>query len=76
MKNTRALRSVIPGPPEELEVIRRIFRLYVRHQLTITEIAKRLAEAGIKDHGGKSLGISTIGHVLSNELCIGRMSTM
>ena len=37
---------VIPGPPEELEVIRRIFRLYVRHQLTITEIAKRLAEAG------------------------------
>jgi DNA invertase Pin-like site-specific DNA recombinase len=65
---------VIPGPPEELEVIRRIFRLYVRHQLTITEIAKRLAEAGIKDHGGKPLGISTIGHVLSNELCIGQMT--
>ena len=65
---------VIPGPPEELEVIRRIFRLYVRHQLTITEIAKRLAEAGIKGHGGKPLGISTIGHVLSNELCIGQMT--
>jgi DNA invertase Pin-like site-specific DNA recombinase len=65
---------VIPGPPEELEVIRRIFRLYVRHQLTITEIAKRLAEAGVKGHEGNPLGISTIGHILSNELCIGQMT--
>jgi DNA invertase Pin-like site-specific DNA recombinase len=64
----------IPGPPEELQVIRRIFRLYVRHQLTITEIAKRLAEAGIKGHEGNPLGISTIGHILSNELCIGQMT--
>jgi DNA invertase Pin-like site-specific DNA recombinase len=65
---------VIPGPPEELEVIRRIFRLYVRHQLTITEIAKRLAEACVKGHEGNPLGISTIGHILSNELCIGQMT--
>jgi DNA invertase Pin-like site-specific DNA recombinase len=36
----------IPGPPEELAVITRIFSLYVRDQLSIQEIVKQLAEAG------------------------------
>ena len=65
---------VIPGPPEELAVIRRIFRLYVRYQLSGPEIAKRLAKAGIKGYGDKPLGVPTIRHVLSNELCIGQMT--
>jgi len=42
---------VVPGPPEELAVIRRIFRLYVQHQLTFKEIARRLSEAGVKGYG-------------------------
>ena len=65
---------VIPGPPEELAVIGRIFRLYLRHQLPVAEIVKRLAKAGIKDSGGKPLGVSTIRNILSNELCVGRMT--
>jgi DNA invertase Pin-like site-specific DNA recombinase len=65
---------VIPGPPEELAVIRRIFRLYVRHQLSVPEIAKRLAKDGIKGYGDNPLGLATIRHVLSNELCIGQMT--
>jgi len=65
---------VIPGPPEELAVIRRIFRLYVRYQLSVSEIAKRFAKAGIKGYGNNPLGVATIRHVLSNELCIGQMT--
>ncbi|NOJ40324.1 recombinase family protein [Bradyrhizobium australiense] len=66
--------TVIPGPPEELAVIRRVFRLYVREHLTIPEIVSRLAKAGMKGFGDKPIGRSTIRHILSNELCIGRMT--
>jgi len=66
--------TVIPGPPEELAVIRRIFKLYVRYQLSISRIATRLAKAGIRGYGDKPLGAPTIRHLLSNELCIGQMT--
>jgi DNA invertase Pin-like site-specific DNA recombinase len=65
---------VIPGPPEELAVIRRIFRLYVRDQLSTVAIAKRLARSGIKGYEDKPLGETTIRHILSNELCIGQLT--
>lgn len=65
---------VTPGPPEELAVIRRIFRMYVRQKLSIAEIARRFADEGIKGYGDSPLKKVTIRHVLSNELCIGRMT--
>jgi DNA invertase Pin-like site-specific DNA recombinase len=65
---------VIPGPPDELAVIRRIFGLYLRHQLPVTEIVKRLAKVGVKDSRGKPLGLSTIRNILSNELCVGQIT--
>jgi DNA invertase Pin-like site-specific DNA recombinase len=65
---------VIPGPPEELTIVRQIFRLYVRDQLSIPAIAQQLAKAGIRGYEDKPLGLSTIRHVLSNELCIGQMT--
>ena len=65
---------VIPGPPQELAVIRRIFRLYARKQLTIVAIARRLAREGIKGYGDGSLSRASIRNILSNELCVGRMS--
>jgi DNA invertase Pin-like site-specific DNA recombinase len=65
---------VVPGPPEELAVIRRVFWLYVQHQLTFKEIARRLSEAGVKGYGEKPLSIGTIRNIVSNELCIGQMT--
>ncbi|QDW35850.1 recombinase family protein [Bradyrhizobium sp. KBS0727] len=65
---------VVPGPPEELAVIRRIFRLYVCHQLPIPKIAKRLANEGIRGYGDRPLGARSIRHILSCELCIGQMT--
>jgi hypothetical protein len=65
---------VVPGPPEELAVIRRIFRLYVRDHLTFKEIARQLSEAGVKGYGAKPLSIGTIRNIVSNGLCIGQMT--
>jgi hypothetical protein len=76
--DSKALSSdkvvVVPGPPEELAVIRRIFRLYVGHQLSIAEITRRLANEGIPGNRGKPLGHQAIRHILSCELCIGQMT--
>ena len=64
----------VPGPPEELAVIRRIFRLYVQQHLTFKEIARRLSAAGVKGYSAKPLSIGTIRNIVSNELCIGQMT--
>jgi len=65
---------VIPGPPHELAVIRRIFRLYVRNELSAVDIAVRLSKDGVKGHDDLPLGVNTIRTILSNELCIGQMT--
>lgn len=65
---------VVPGPPEELEVIRRIFRMYVQDGLSITRIARCLAEDGVKGYGDNVLTPAIVRRILSNELCIGRMT--
>jgi hypothetical protein len=64
---------VIPGPSEELAVIRRIFSLYVRNQ-SIPEIVKHLANEGIKGNGDRPLSWRTVRAILSHELCIGQMT--
>jgi DNA invertase Pin-like site-specific DNA recombinase len=65
---------VIPGPPEELAVIRRIFRLYVRDDLSVPAIAERLARSGVTGYGANPLRKWTIRHILSNELCVGQLT--
>jgi DNA invertase Pin-like site-specific DNA recombinase len=65
---------VVPGPTEELAVIKRIFRLYVRDKLSIYEIGRRLAKAGVKGYRGKALSQATIHRILGSELCLGRMT--
>ena len=65
---------VIPGPPEELAVIRRIFRLYVRDGLSVPAIAKRLTQSRVTGYGGNPIRKWTIRHILSNELCIGQLT--
>jgi DNA invertase Pin-like site-specific DNA recombinase len=65
---------VVPGPPVELDVIRRIFRLYVQNELSIVKIARRLADDGVKGYENNPLSAATIRTILSSELCIGRMT--
>lgn len=65
---------VVPGPPEELEVIRRIFRMYVRDEVSITKIARCLADEEIRGPAGSFLTPAIVRTILSSELCIGRMT--
>lgn len=65
---------IVPGPPEELAVIKRIFRMFVQQQLSVAEITRRLSKKGIPGYGGKPLGHQAVRHILSCELCIGQMT--
>jgi DNA invertase Pin-like site-specific DNA recombinase len=65
---------VIPGPPEELAVIRRIFRLYVHNELSIPRICTRLVRSGVTGYDDKPLGHMTVRNILSDELCIGQLT--
>ena len=44
---------LVPGPPEEVEVIRSIFRMFVDKKIGITKIAQRLNAAGHRRSGGR-----------------------
>ncbi|QOG20572.1 recombinase family protein [Bradyrhizobium sp. SEMIA] len=65
---------VVPGPPEELEVLRRIFEMYVRDEMSIKKIARCLADENIRGQAGSVLSPAIIRRILSSELCIGRMT--
>lgn len=65
---------VAPGPPEELEVIRRIFGMYVLEELSITKIARCLADENVRGMAGSFLTPAIVRRILSSELCIGRMT--
>ncbi|TCU75290.1 DNA invertase Pin-like site-specific DNA recombinase [Bradyrhizobium sp. R2.2-H] len=65
---------VVPGPSEELEVIRRIFRMYVEDELSIASIARFFADQSIRGLANSYLTPAIIRRILSSELCIGRMT--
>jgi DNA invertase Pin-like site-specific DNA recombinase len=59
---------IVPGPPKELAVIRRIFRLYVKDHLSVPDIVKRLANAGVRNDKGRPLRLAAVRRILSSEL--------
>jgi DNA invertase Pin-like site-specific DNA recombinase len=62
---------LVPGPPEELNVIRRIFRRYAEQGRTPKAIAAELNAASIPSNGEGLWTHRRISHVLKNELVIG-----
>lgn len=60
-----------PGPPEEVEVVRRLYRMFVVQRRTETEIAKVLNEQGILTDLGRPWTRGTVHQVLTNEKYIG-----
>ncbi len=62
---------LVPGPPNEQETIRRIFRWYVYGRLTATKIAARLASEGLRSDTGGPWYEQTIWSILKNEAYIG-----
>lgn len=61
-----------PGPPEELEIVRRIFRLFVEERKCPSAIAKTLNEEGIFNQFGHRWTSWTLRYLLRNEHYIGR----
>ena len=62
---------LVPGPPEECAVIRRIYRLFVHEQRTESEIAAELTHHGIKGECDRKWTHGMIRQVLTNEKYIG-----
>jgi len=54
------------GPPEEVAVVRRVYRLYVNEGWTDTRIAKQLCSEGHVTHLGKPWDASSVRRILIN----------
>jgi len=62
---------LVPGPPEERAVIRRIYRLFVEEEYTERQIAAELNRAGIFGELGRPWTRGMIHQVLTNEKYVG-----
>jgi DNA invertase Pin-like site-specific DNA recombinase len=62
---------LVPGPPEERTVVRRIYRLFIRHRYAEREIASELNRDGVGAEGGRRWTRGMVHQVLTNEKYIG-----
>ena len=62
---------LVPGPEEEIAVVRRIYRAFVEESVTEKEISDRLNREGIKTDLGRDWTRGTVHEVLTNEKYIG-----
>jgi DNA invertase Pin-like site-specific DNA recombinase len=67
--------KLTPGPPEEVQTVRRIYRLYVIGGLGVPEIAATLAAEGSRAEAGAAWTATRVRQVLSNEKYIGTLVT-
>lgn len=62
---------LVPGPLEEVSIVRWIYDAYVKENLNMSSIAEILNNKGILNHVGSSWKVNTITQILSNEKYIG-----
>ncbi len=62
---------LVPGPPDELTVVRRIYRLFTEEQRTEREIANELNHTGILGEGGRAWTRGIVHEILTNEKYLG-----
>lgn len=60
-----------PGPPEEVEVVRRLYRMFVVQRRTESEIAAALNAEGLLTDLGRPWTRGTVHQILTNEKYIG-----
>lgn len=60
-----------PGPPEEIELVLRMYRLYIEERLSWVQIADQLNSEGIPTDLGRLWNGETVRTVLTNEKYIG-----
>ena len=64
---------LIPGPEEEIQIVRLIFRLYVEKDYDCQRIARYLNERGLANSRGNKWRNGNIFEILSNEKYIGNL---
>ena len=65
--------KLIPGDPQEIKVVRRIFDCYVNKGMGKRLIARVLNQANIPSPKGKKWGLCAINYILSNPVYIGNL---
>jgi len=59
------------GPTEEQEVVKRIFRLFVREKGSFNAVAQQLNDEGVPTGSGRPWRPKRIAYIIRNEICIG-----
>ena len=62
---------LIPGPDEEIALVRRIFRLFASNAVTVADIVRLLKIEGLKTHHGVDFGRAGVRRILRSEAYIG-----
>jgi len=62
---------LVPGPEEELGIVRQIYRLFINEGMPEKQIADKLNNQGIKTDLGRAWSRGTIHQILTNEKYIG-----
>jgi DNA invertase Pin-like site-specific DNA recombinase len=62
---------LVPGPPEERAVVRRIYRLFLQELKSEREIAEELIRTGLTAEGGRSWTRGIVHEILTNEKYVG-----
>jgi DNA invertase Pin-like site-specific DNA recombinase len=62
---------LVPAPPDELTVVRRIYRLFIEERRTEREIADELNRAGIPGECGRPWTRGIVHEILTNEKYLG-----
>jgi DNA invertase Pin-like site-specific DNA recombinase len=62
---------LIPGPSHEVETVQRIYRMFLRDNMTLNDIARRLNGEGIVNAHGRPWLSTAVRDILSNEKYIG-----
>jgi DNA invertase Pin-like site-specific DNA recombinase len=76
-KSLKADRTIlVPGPKSEINVVKRIFDLFVHKRKTRTEIAAKLNAGKIYNARGRLWTSLTIDNILKNEKYIGLVSSV
>ena len=62
---------LVPGPPEEMEIVRWMYRMFVEERMLESRLAKMLNERGITTDLGRAWTQGTIHQILTNEKYVG-----
>lgn len=62
---------LVPGPPEEVEIVRRIFSMFVHERMPTGRIASFLNKNGIDNGSGHRWSVNKLLQILRNEKYIG-----